>query len=150
MKNRCSTLCRRPRLRQYDVELERLSLPREDSSGHHPLMGLVAVSLSSHSQLTRKPSLSLQLVETASTTKKTKLGAKGSKDTVSAPPPSDPLQDPLSISAAADPLSAALLDPLSAASAESSSTFGAKKTVIIAFSLSRCLLVCGCVCLCRK
>ncbi|CAI8033056.1 VPS35 endosomal protein-sorting factor-like [Geodia barretti] len=100
----------RPRLRQYDVELERLSLPREDSSGHHPLMGLVA------------------LVETASTTKKTKLGAKGSKDTVSAPPPSDPLQDPLSISAAADPLSAALLDPLSAASAESSSTFGAKKT----------------------
>jgi hypothetical protein len=103
----------RPRLRQYDVELERLRLPREDSSSHHPLMGLVA------------------LVETASTTKKTKLGAKGSKDTVSAPPPSDPLQDPLSISAAADPLSAALLDPLSAASAESSSTFGAKKTEVM-------------------
>lgn len=79
----------------------------------------------------------MQSVET--TTAKKGKNDKGSKDTSAAPPTSDPLQDPLSISAASDPLSTALLDPLSAASIEANS-FGAKKEVACLSSYTTQLL----------
>ena len=122
-------------MRHYDAELERISLPREDCTADHPLMGLVTVRNTRSVLFTRAllETVSSQSVETTSAKKGKQQGGKGSKDTASAPPPSDPLQDPLSISAASDPLSAALLDPLSAAAIEhEASSFGVKKMVYTA------------------
>lgn len=72
--------------------------------------------------------LYLQAVEATSAKQLKGKGGKESKETTPAPPPTTSVQDPLAMSAALDPLSAALLDPLSATSM-TVSDFGGKKEV---------------------